>query len=391
LAKQSVVRAIPEGDGPVSPERPGFPLEHVPPLLREMKPYDFPAPSRAHVRLDTNENPFRPPAEVMTDVAQVVRSASLNRYPDPNGSRLRELLGERHGVPPERITLGNGADELIGLLCSVFGHAPEGGRARIAFPWPSFVMYRSCAHVAGAEVVTVPLTPSFALDANAFIEAVVRAQPSVIFLARPNNPTGELWPAILVARVAAVCPRTLVISDEAYLEYVGERESGIDLIPQFPNIGVLRTLSKVGLAGLRVGYLIAQEPVIAQVNKARQPFNVGVINQAVASVVLERHWDKLVGSLQLVVRERKRLFAALKERRYLEVFPSDANFLLLRLTVPITGPVLARRLAEQGILVRHFGEAFPLTNCIRVAVGKPGDNKAFLAALDRAAGAGGGR
>jgi histidinol-phosphate aminotransferase len=279
-------------------------------------------------------------------------------------------------VAPEELVLGNGSDELIGLLCAAFGE-PRRGRAQAAvlYPTPTFVVFGIEAMAHGLEGVEVPLGPGFAPDEAALLSAVERTQPNVIFLATPNNPTGTVWPRATVARLLVQHPDVLTVVDEAYLAY-DEARSCIDLALSHPQCVVLGTLSKIGLAGLRIGYLVARAEVAAEVEKVRPPYNLSAIDQRAAEVVLASFYGELEAHFAEVKAERARLSQALP-RHGLEVFPSGANFLLVR-TEGATA--LATALAERGVRVRCF-DRDALAGCLRITIGTPEENDWLLDAL----------
>jgi histidinol-phosphate aminotransferase len=285
-------------------------------------------------------------------------------------------------IAPSALVFGNGSGELVMFLLSVFARPPAGReRAAVLYPVPSFVFYRNAALASGLEPIELPLAEDFALDEGALEAAVSEHRPNLAFFARPNNPTGTLWERVAIARCARSHPDLIVVVDEAYIDYGGD--TMLDEIDALPNLMVLRTLSKLGLAALRVGYLAAHESVAHQVEKVRPPYNVGALNQHAAAWLLERHGGLLRDRCREVVSERNRLASALAGIPHVKVFDSRANLLLVR--VGEAGDGLAkdtwRALAERGVLVRRFGGVDSLRGCLRITVGRPRENQALLDAL----------
>jgi histidinol-phosphate aminotransferase len=246
-------------------------------------------------------------------------------------------------------------------------------------------MYAIGARVMGTRVVEVPLEDTFGLDADRFLEAVRRERPRLVFLAWPNNPTGNLFDAAAVEAILTACggrdAEALVVVDEAYVHYSGQ--SFLGRLNEFPNLVILRTLSKIGLAGIRLGMLIAAPEVVREVNKVRMPYNVNALSQAAARVVLA-HGDVVRRHAAAIVLERDRVQAALAATPGVTAFHSDANFILLRTRRP--GDAVCFNLLDAGILVRNFSRAPHLAECLRVTIGAPEENDAFLHALAAALG-----
>jgi histidinol-phosphate aminotransferase len=283
------------------------------------------------IELDANESPFALSRAALDAVQAALAKNDLNRYPDSQASGLRAVMAGRLGVDGAELLFGNGSDELIGLLYAAFGEPRKKARAATAiFPWPSFVVFRTEALAHGAVPVEVPLGARFEPDEAALLAAVERERPNLIFLATPNNPTGTEWPRATIARLLLQYPDVITVVDEAYLAYSDAR-SCVDLALAHPNCVVLQTLSKIGLAGLRVGVLVGKREVIAEVEKVRPPYNLSSVAQRAAEAVLAGHADELAAHFAEVKRERERLRAALAALDGVEVFPSGANFLMIRL------------------------------------------------------------
>jgi histidinol-phosphate aminotransferase len=331
-------------------------------------------------KLDANENPYPPPPEVMERIGAAAFGLQLNRYPDPEATGLRRTLAARSGWPLEGLLLGNGSDDLIVLLLTACG----GAGATLVVPTPTFSMYRQSALALGWRVEEVPLTPSFALDEAALLERAAAARPRLSIFATPNNPTGNRFDTAFLERYLRTAPGIVVI-DEAYHDFCGE--SLVPLLHRHPNLVVLQTLSKIGLAALRVGILLADARLAVEFNKVRLPYNLGSFSQVAALTALQMP-EYLRSQVATILEERRRLADALARMSGVTVFPSDANFLLLRTDRPSRS--LFEGLRARGVLVRDLGGAPGLLErCLRVTVGRPGENDAFLEAFAAVLGAAG--
>jgi histidinol-phosphate aminotransferase len=329
-------------------------------------------PATGMVKLDAMENPYRLPEALREEVGHLVSTLPINRYPDPSAPELKRRLRERFGIPDGcGLLLGNGSDEIIQIVA----HALARPGAALVAPEPSFAMYRMNAVIARMRYVGVPLNRDFTLDLGRLLDALAEHRPAVVFLAYPNNPTGNLFPEEQVERVLEAAPG-LVVLDEAYHAFAGKT-----FLPQLarrPNLMVMRTVSKLGLAGVRLGYAAASPAWIEQLDKVRPPYNVSVLAQAVAERMLA-HLGVLQGQADRIKAEREAMFGRLRDLRGVEAFPSDANFILVR--VP-DADALDARLRDRKILVRNLHGSHPLlANCLRLTVGTPGENELLLAAL----------
>lgn len=330
------------------------------------------APAAGMVKLDAMENPHRLPAEMRRELAERLAAVELNRYPEPNSPRLRELIVRKLGVPAGMdLLLGNGSDDLIQIIALALARPG----AVMMYPAPTFVMYSMNATFSGMRAVPVALREDFSFDADAFIARMRAEQPALVFLAYPNNPTGVLYPRADVRRVIEAAPG-LVVLDEAYHVFAGE--TFMDELPRYANLLVLRTVSKLGLAGIRLGYLAGRPPWLAQLNKLRQVYNVNVLTEAAALFVLER-LEVLEAQAAEIRAERARLGAALRAMDGVTVFPSRANFFLVRVR---DAARTYEALKRQGVLVRNLHPA--LANCLRITVGTPDENRILLNALKEA-------
>lgn len=324
------------------------------------------------VKLDAMESPYRLPEDVRGRIGDIVARAEINRYPDAGASRLKAALRAALHIPDGAdLVLGNGSDEIIQML--TLATARPG--ASVMSVDPTFVMFRLIAAFCGVRYVGVPLAAGFALDAERMVAAIAEHQPGLVFIAYPNNPTGNLFDEAAIDRVLEAAPG-LVVVDEAYHAFAGR--SYMSRLADYPNLLVMRTLSKSGLAGLRLGLLAGRGEWLRSIDKVRLPYNVSVLTQLVAEEALQ-HRSLLDGQAAAVKAERTRLHSELARIPGMLPFPSDANFILFK-----TGA--AERtfdgLKRRGVLVRNLHGSHPaLAECLRVTVGTPEENDRFLAAL----------
>jgi histidinol-phosphate aminotransferase len=347
--------------------------------LRGVAAYIVPRPAGdpAIVKLDANESPYPLPADVAAALAAELARVDVNRYPDPACHELRALVAAELGVAPEQLAFGHGSNELVLHLCLAFGQPrPGADRARALYPVPSFVYYRSAAIAAGLAPVEVELGEGFALDEAALAAAIAAERPNLVFFARPNNPTGTLWPRQPIERIIAAHPDAIVVVDEAYVEFGGDDFR--DRLATSPNLVLLRTFSKVGMAGLRIGFAVASPAVVAELGKVIPPYNLGVLHQRAAAWLLANHRELLRARARAVAAERERVAAALAALPALTVYPSAANLLLVRVPAP---EAAWRALSARGVLVRRFPGHPRLDPYLRVTIGTPAENDRFLAAL----------
>lgn len=326
------------------------------------------------VKLDAMENPFALPEALRERLAGVLAEVPVNRYPDGAGDAVKDALARSLPLPEgAALVLGNGSDELIQLLTTAIA-APG---ACVLAPEPSFVMYRLNAQYANVRYVAVPLHADFSLDADAMLAAIARERPRLVWLAYPNNPTGNRFAPATIERILAAAPG-LVVVDEAY--YAFADDSFLPRVLEFENLVVVRTLSKIGLAGLRLGYAAAHPSWIAEIDKVRPPYNVNALTQAAVPVILAAA-DELARQATTIRSERGRLVQALAALRDVCVFPTETNFVLVR--VPDADAWFSS-LRNAGILVKNLHGYHPLTSqCLRITVGAPAENDALLAAIRR--------
>ena len=329
------------------------------------------------IKLDAMENPYGWPEALKDAWLERLRRVEVNRYPDPEGRELTGVLRRVMGIPEEMaLLLGNGSDEIIQIIALSLARP---GRVVLSVE-PGFVMYRMIATFCGMDYVGVPLRSDFSLDLPALLEAIERHQPAVIFLAYPNNPTGNLFDEDELVQVIQAAPG-LVVIDEAYSPFTDHSFMG--RLGAFPNLVVMRTLSKLGLAGLRLGYLAGPGEWLAQFHKVRLPYNVNVLTQATAAFALTDGWPVLEEQTAAIRAERARLFQALQEIPGIEPFPSQANFILVR-TAPGRAEAVFEQLKAGGVLVKKLHGGHPLLqDCLRLTVGTPEENDRLLALLSR--------
>jgi histidinol-phosphate aminotransferase len=332
-------------------------------------------PSAGFVKVDTMENPFRLSPALQRALGERLGAMAINRYPAEGTERLRAALA-RHAAMPEgcALTLGNGSDELITML-SMACDVPH---AVFMAPLPGFVMYELSARLQGIRFVGVPLTAEFELDEPAMLSAVEEHRPTLLYLSYPNNPTANLWDDAVIDRLIEAVGRQggLVVMDEAYQPFAA-RDS-MARLKAHPHVLLMRTMSKFGLAGVRIGYLIGASELVTEIDKLRPPFNISVLNAEAAMFALE-HEDEYRRQAAVIRLEREKLQAEFKRIPGVQPFPSEANMILVR--VPDSKATF-EGLKARGVLVKHVAALHPLlANCLRITVGTPQENKMVVEAL----------
>jgi len=336
-------------------------------------------PSAGLVKLDAMENPFSLPPELQRELGERLGRAAINRYPAQRVADLAAALAAHVQLPAgQKLMLGNGSDELIDLLavaCDVPG-------AKVLAPLPGFVMYEMSAKLRGLNFVGVPLTADFQLDEAAMLAAIEVHRPAITYIAYPNNPTANLFDDGVIEKIVEAISRQngLVVFDEAYQPF-----SSRTWLPRLADsknahdhVLVLRTLSKFGLAGVRLGYLCGPAALIDEIDKVRPPYNVSVLNAEAGLFALE-HADEYARQAALLMAERTRLLAALATLPGVQVFPSEANMVLVR--VP-DSKLAFEGMKQRGVLVKHIAGLHPLLkNCLRLTVGTPDENQTMIRAL----------
>jgi len=324
------------------------------------------------------ENPYHWPEDLVDAWLERLRRVSLNRYPPPAAPALQARLREVMAIPAgAELILGNGSDELIQLIALAVA-AP--GRTALA-PAPSFVMYRLIARAVGLDFIEVPLKAAdFSLDLAAMLAAIEHHRPAVIFLAYPNNPTGNRFEPQAVQQIIKAAPG-LVVADEAYFPFA--QHSFLADLPKHDHLLIMRTLSKLGLAGLRLGFVAGAPHWLREFDKVRLPYNINILTQVSAEFALA-HWPMLTEQIRQIRADRASLLASLHALPGVTAFPSETNFILLR-TPPDTADAVFTALRTAGILVKNLHRSGELLgDCLRVTVGTPAENQAFLAALGAA-------
>jgi histidinol-phosphate aminotransferase len=355
------------------------------PDVRDLAVYHVPD-ATGFLKLDAMENPYTLPPALRIELGARLADVAMNRYPVPSYVALKAKICERLGVPAGfDVVLGNGSDELIAMV-SVACARPG---AKVLAPVPGFVMYAMSAQLSGLEFIGVPLLADFTLDTEAMLEAIATHRPAITYLAYPNNPTGALFDADAMCRIIdAVGETGVVIVDEAYQPFA--QASFMPRLAEFPNLIVMRTVSKLGLAGIRLGYMAGAAALLTEFDKVRPPYNINVLTQSAAEFVLD-HTDILDAQAALLRAERERLAAALAALPGVTVFPSDANFILVRIAQPdgtqaaasgqAANDVFANLLTRK-ILIKNVGKMHALLqNCLRITVSTPGENALLLDAL----------
>jgi histidinol-phosphate aminotransferase len=339
--------------------------------VRAMRAYAV-AKAEGMIKLDAMENPYRLPESVRAKLAAVLADTPVNRYPDGGADAVKAALVRTLGLPDGvALVLGNGSDELLQMITTAVA-APG---AAVLAPEPTFEMYRIYAQLAHLRYVTVALRDDFALDVEAMEAAIARDKPALVWLACPNNPTGNLFDETDVLRIVRATPG-LVVIDEAY--YAFAERTFLPRVLQFPNVVVVRTVSKIGMAGIRLGLAVGHPAWIGEIDKVRSPYNLNAFTQAAAPVLLAEQ-ELLSNQAGAIRTERARLVSALTALPGVTAFPAQTNFVLAR--VPDADRWFAA-LRDAGILVKNRHGVHPLlSQCLRITVGTPAENGALIAAL----------
>lgn len=334
--------------------------------------YKAPVHSGA-IKMDANENPFGLQEPLKRKLMEELKNIEFNRYPEAGNPELRVKLANYYGVDQDWIMLGNGSDELIQILCL----AMKGRINGVMVPCPTFVMYKIIALNTGQKVAEVPLDENFDLNLDAMLGKFGADFPSLIFLSYPNSPTGNLFDRDKIETLIKKAPG-LVIVDEAYGAFSGQ--TLLDLTKKYDNLLILKTLSKRGMASIRLGFILGNPEVVAELNKVRLPYNINALSQRTAIFFLD-HIDEFDRQVDDIVQRREELFIGLKKIAGIEPHPSRANFIYF--SCNFDSDRIYANLAAQGIMVKNLNQPPRMINCMRVTVGNHHENETFLKALQK--------
>ena len=345
--------------------------------IRELEAYK-PEEILCPIRMEANENPFTINSSLKERVLESISKIPLNRYPDSLATDLRELISTKSVIKPENIIVGNGSDELIQMLITAFCEKED----KVLFPVPTFSMFGIIAKSFEVNTIEIPLDSEWDIDLPEIKKYCEKYLPKIIFLSTPNNPTGNCFSE---KKILDIIEKTssLVVIDEAYADFCGK--TFIDQLKQSENLIILKTLSKIGMAGLRVGYLMANKEIINILHKVRLPYNSNSLSQATAKVILEDN-EIVESQVQQIIKGREFLLEELKKLQDeggITSFPSKANFIQFK--TEKEADAIHRKLTEEGILIRNLNSEGPLKNYLRVTVGRPEENNAFIKALKKVA------
>jgi len=347
------------------------PLYGVKPQVLNVPAYTLRA-YEAEVKLNQNENPYDFPDDLKGEIFRRFRGRQWSRYPDFIPDSLRLQLAEFAGWEKDGVLVGNGSNELLQATLMVLIKS----RTRVAIPAPTFTVYRLISNVLGAKIVDVPLNPDMSYDVDALISKSQEAGAGVLIINTPNNPTGAVLRGEGLQRILEQFSGHVLL-DEAYYEFWGQ--TGLEFLKEYPRLIITRTFSKaMGMAGLRVGYLLAHPDLAAQISKAKLPYNVNQFSLTAAEVALE-NIGRFRAAIEAVMKERERLGGELGRMPGIKVYPSEANFFLIE--VPVEPRAIFEDLYGQGILIRDVSSYPSLSKCLRVSVGAPDENNRLLSAL----------
>ena len=353
-------------------------LRWIRPVIKNINAYHV-ADASGLIKLDAMENPYSLSAKLKAELKDKLSDAPLNRYPDPTALVLRNKLKHVMQVPAgSEVVLGNGSDELIQMLAMAV--ADHDNNVCIMSFEPGFVMYKMIADFVGIRYVGVSLREDFSLDMEEIRRAIKKNRPAIIFIAYPNNPSANCYNEDQIEEIISIAPG-MVVLDEAYHPFA--QASFMHRLAEFDNLLVMRTVSKMGLAGLRLGLLCGHQDIINEIDKIRLPYNINVLTQISAKFVLDNieHLDQQAVSIR---DEREQLLSSMRADSELQVFPSQANFILFRVINKNAGDVF-QAIKESGVLIKNMrADTGLLKNCLRVTVGTPEENKAFMCALSAA-------
>lgn len=338
--------------------------------LAGVEPY-VPPQYQAGTRLHANESPLDVPDELRSGITQKLSELNFNRYPDATSARLRKAIGAAFDLTTDNVMVGNGSNEVIQSLLLAYGGA---GRSAVTFE-PTYTMHGKIARITATGLRSFPLSADFALNIEPVLNDLVASKPDIIFICSPNNPTGNLVDMKAIRQLLET--GALVVVDEAYGEFTGQ--TVVPWLKSHDNLAVVKTFSKaLRLAGLRIGYLLAREEIIAEVDKVRLPYNVNAFSQMVAEDVFENR-QPILRLVEAIKREREQIYRELQSVEGIKPYPSETNFILFR--AERDGNRIWEELLGRGILIRNFSDYPSLANCLRVTIGLPEENNAFIKAL----------
>lgn len=318
------------------------------------------------IKLDANESPF--PVKLSDFISEI--DIPLNRYPDPDALKLRKTLAKKNKISHTNIMIGNGSDELIYYLILTFG-------GPVLYPIPTFAMYGIIAQAVGIKRIESKLDSNFDIEDEQMISLIKTEKPRLIFISSPNNPTGNTFSTDKILKIIDIAGKnsSIVVIDEAYQPFCSER-GFLPFLKDFDNLAILRTLSKIGLAGLRAGYLVGNEHLLSEVNKVRLPYNVDAFTQYIATAALNKFYGKIKSFISEIVKERERIQKELSKLKTVKVFPSEANFILFKVK---NSQEVYNKLIKAGILIRNMSST--IKDALRVTVGTKEENTEFLKVL----------
>ncbi|MGC8796382.1 MAG: histidinol-phosphate transaminase [Thermodesulfovibrio sp.] len=330
--------------------------------IQKLKPYQA-KEIPCKIKLDANESPF--PVKLSDFISEI--NIHLNRYPDPEAILLRKALARKVKLSHENIMPGNGSDELIYYLILTFG-------GPVLYPAPTFAMYGIIAQSVGVETVECSLDNNFDINDEEFLKLIKLKKPRLIFLSSPNNPTGNTFSTDKILKIIEFAQKnsSIVVIDEAYQPF-SSKKGFLPFLKDYDNLLILRTLSKIGFAGLRLGYLIGEKNFLYEINKVRLPYNVDSITQYVATEALNRFYPQIKKFICQIIKERQRLYRELLRIQKIKVYPSEANFILLQIE---NSKSIYRKLIKAGILVRDLSSV--INNALRITIGTSEENEEFL-------------
>ena len=359
-------------------------LSWIRPVIKKIHAYHV-ADASGLIKLDAMENPYQLPEDLKAKLIIELNKAELNRYPDPSATRLRNKLSQVMQVPEGKsIVLGNGSDELIQMLAMAVADDESDNDVCLMWFDPGFVMYKMIADFVGIKYVGISLRDDFTLDMEKTRQSIRQNNPAIIFIAYPNNPSANCYSEKDIEEIISLAPG-MVVLDEAYHPFA--QSSFMSRLTEYDNLLVMRTVSKMGLAGLRLGLLCGHPDIINEIDKIRLPYNINVLTQISAEFVLD-NIDVLNQQAKLIRDERERLLEDMSTISGLQVFPSQANFILFRVLSGknnLSANEVFESIKQSGVLIKNMkADAGLLQNCLRVTVGAPEENKMFVDTLSEA-------